>query len=180
MAAIRGFRVAGKTGTSQKVDPKTRRYSKRKYVAIFAGFVPVRNPKLVILALIDEPRGVVYGGLVAGPVFSRVGSWTLNHLKVSPDPNLLTVAREKASVLTSKPPEKNGESKEKTEDKAGLSENGLPDFRGMGMREVLKRAKALGLKVRLTGSGLAVRQNPLPGAPLQAVDGVTVSFSPPG
>jgi len=81
-AAIRGFRVAGKTGTSQKVDPKTKRYSKSKYVAIFVGFAPVERPKLVILALIDEPKGVVYGGLVAGACFSRM--W---------DPGLLITSR---------------------------------------------------------------------------------------
>ncbi|HEN21287.1 MAG TPA: penicillin-binding protein 2, partial [Desulfobacteraceae bacterium] len=60
-AAIPGFTVAGKTGTSQKVDPKTKRYSNRNYVSTFVGFVPADNPRLVILIVIDEPRGSYYG-----------------------------------------------------------------------------------------------------------------------
>jgi hypothetical protein len=56
----------------------------------------------------------------------------------------------------------------------------LPDFRGMGMREVLKRGKALGVKVCLEGSGLAIAQKPEAGSPLETVGTVTVSFNPPG
>lgn len=182
-AAIRGFRVAGKTGTSQKVDPKTKRYSKSKYVAIFVGFAPVERPKLVILALIDEPKGVVYGGLVAGPVFRDVGSWSLNHLKVNPQPDLLTVAEAKAKALVSDTPKDSGNSarSEEVNKIAGELRQGLlPDFRGMGMREVLKRGRALGLNVSLKGSGLAVKQKPEAGSPLNAVNSVSVSFNPPG
>ncbi len=182
-AAIRGFRVAGKTGTSQKVDPKTKRYSKSKYVAIFVGFAPVERPKLVILALIDEPKGVVYGGLVAGPVFKDVGSWSLNHLKVNPQPDLLAVAEAKAKALVLDPPEDSGNSakSEGVNKIAGELRQGLlPDFKGMGMREVLKRGRALGLKVSLKGSGLAVKQKPEAGSPLNAVKSVSVSFNPPG
>ena len=62
-AAISGFRVAGKTGTSQKVDQKTKRYSKSKYVASFVGFAPAEKPKMVIMVAIDEPEGLYYGGL---------------------------------------------------------------------------------------------------------------------
>ncbi|MBW1868786.1 MAG: transpeptidase family protein [Deltaproteobacteria bacterium] len=182
-AAIRGFRVAGKTGTSQKVDPKTKRYSKSKYIAIFVGFAPVERPKLVILALIDEPKGVVYGGLVAGPVFRDVGSWSLNHLKVNPQPDLLTVAEAKAKALVSDTLEDSGNSakSEEVNKIAGELQQGLlPDFRGMGMREVLKRGRALGLNVSLKGSGLAVKQQPEAGSPLKTVNSVSVSFSSPG
>ncbi|MBW1732874.1 MAG: PASTA domain-containing protein [Deltaproteobacteria bacterium] len=182
-AAIRGFRVAGKTGTSQKVDPRTRRYSKSKYVALFVGFVPARSPKLVILVLIDEPKGVVYGGLVAGPVFREVGSWTLNRLKVSPRPDLLTVAENRARTTVSSPaktPVKDPDRIATEKIAAQLRQGRMPDFTGMGMREVLRRARTLGLKVSLNGSGLAVKQSPVPGVPLKGLDRVTVSFSPPG
>ena len=80
-AAISGYQVAGKTGTSQKVDPRTKRYSKSKYIASFVGFVPSDRPRLLISVLIDEPKGMVYGGLVAGPVFSKVGSRVSNTLR---------------------------------------------------------------------------------------------------
>jgi len=81
--------VAGKTGTSQKVDPKTKKYSKENYVALFVGLVPAEKPKLVIMIAVDEPRGEPYGGLVAGPVFREVGGWTLNHLRVNPQLRLV-------------------------------------------------------------------------------------------
>ncbi len=70
-ARVPGFRVAGKTGTAQKVDPVTGGYSADKRVASFVGFVPAEDPRLVVVVMIDEPRGQVYGGLVAAPVFAR-------------------------------------------------------------------------------------------------------------
>ena len=97
-AAIEGFSVAGKTGTSQKVDPKTKQYSKKKYVATFVGFVPAQNPRLVILVMVDEPKGHIYGGLVAAPVFKDVGAWALNHLRVNPEPSLLAETEKKPMV----------------------------------------------------------------------------------
>ena len=83
-AAIEGYRVAGKTSTAQKVDPRTGRYSHRNFTAAFVGFAPINRPRLVILVMIDEPRGVTYGGLVAGPVFKEIGQWALGDLKVQP------------------------------------------------------------------------------------------------
>ena len=66
------------------MDPKTKRYSWSKYVATFVGFVPADDPRLVILVAIDEPKGIHYGGLVAGPVFRDVGKWALNYFRVNP------------------------------------------------------------------------------------------------
>jgi len=182
-AAIGGFSVAGKTGTSQKVDPKTKRYSKSKYVASFVGFAPADRPKLVISVVIDEPRGIVYGGLVAGPVFSEVGSWALNHLRVSPQQDLLKVAGAKPEggvIDASEAEGKRPESPEVKQIAVQLQEGLLPDFKGMGMREVLKRGRSLGLKVCLEGSGLAVNQKPEAGSPINKVQTVKVSFNPPG
>ena len=137
----------------------------------------------MILVLIDEPKGVVYGGLIAGPVFRDVGSWSLNHLKVNPQSDLLTVAEAKTKALVSDIPKDAGNSvkSEEVNKIAGELRQGLlPDFSGMGMREVLRRGRALGLKVSLKGSGLAVKQKPEPGSPLDAVNSVSVVFKPPG
>ena len=84
-AAIEGYRVAGKTSTAQKVNPVTGRYSYKDYVAAFVGFAPANRPRLVILAMIDEPRGIRYGGYVAGPVFKDVGQWALANLRIQPE-----------------------------------------------------------------------------------------------
>ncbi|MEK7286500.1 MAG: penicillin-binding protein 2 [Nitrospirota bacterium] len=84
-AGIFGFRVAGKTGTAQKIDPKSGLYSKSGYVSSFVGFVPADRPALVILVMIDEPLGEETGGEIAAPIFSEIGRETLRYLKVAPD-----------------------------------------------------------------------------------------------
>ena len=84
-AAIPGFRVAGKTGTAQKIDPRTGAYSSTLFVGSFVGFVPADNPRLAMIVVIDEPQGENWGGTVAAPVFRRVGEQVLNYLGVSSD-----------------------------------------------------------------------------------------------
>ena len=95
-AAIRNFRVAGKTGTAKKVGVGG--YSDDRYVAVFAGLAPASDPKLVAVVVIDEPRGEdYYGGEVAAPVFSRIVSGALRLMAIPPDalaePPLTIVAR---------------------------------------------------------------------------------------
>lgn len=80
LAAIDGVRVAGKTGTAEQVDPETGRYSFDREVASFVGYVPSRQPAVVIVVVLDNPRGRVWGGMTAGPVFSRVAEATLRYL----------------------------------------------------------------------------------------------------
>jgi cell division protein FtsI (penicillin-binding protein 3) len=84
-AAIPGFRVAGKTGTAQKVDPRTGAYSSTLLVGSFLGYVPAEDPRLAMIVVIDEPRGEGWGGVVAAPVFRRVGEQVLNYLGVAVD-----------------------------------------------------------------------------------------------
>jgi cell division protein FtsI (penicillin-binding protein 3) len=83
-AAIAGFSVAGKTGTAQKVDTETGRYSRNGYVSSFVGFVPASDPVLTILVMIDEPEVGEFGGEVAAPAFSIIGREVLHYLKVPP------------------------------------------------------------------------------------------------
>lgn len=81
-AAIPGFAVAGKTGTAQKMDPATRSYATNRHLASFAGFFPADAPRLVIVVMIDEPKGVEWGGAVAGPVFSEIGMKAARVLRI--------------------------------------------------------------------------------------------------
>ena len=83
-AAIKGYELAGKTGTAQKPDPVTGGYSETKYVASFVGFAPAKTPKLLVTVMVDEPKGEIYGGLVAGPAFKRITSFALSYLKIPP------------------------------------------------------------------------------------------------
>lgn len=175
LASIAGYRVAGKTGTSRKVDPKTKRYSRQNYMASFVGFAPVTNPRLVIFVAIDEPRGSYYGGTVAAPVFREVGAWALNVLRVNPQQQSVKVNEEVAKIRESLWQGNSVKEEERNED----DEGGLPDFRGQSMREVLTGARSLGLKVVMEGSGLADKQTPKPGVPIEQIQTLRISFKAP-
>ncbi len=83
-AAVKGYGVAGKTGTAQKVMESGKGYAKDRHLASFVGFAPQENPQIVILVVVDEPRKHYYGGVVAAPVFRRIALETLQYLKVPP------------------------------------------------------------------------------------------------
>src|SRR5919112_2797061 len=90
LAQIPGYTVAGKTGTSQKVDPETGTYGDR-YVASFVGFAPATDPEYVTLIAVDEPERTYWGELAAAPAFRKVMSFALGYFNVPPD---LSGARE--------------------------------------------------------------------------------------
>jgi cell division protein FtsI/penicillin-binding protein 2 len=83
-AAVPGYTVAGKTGTAAKIDPDGT-YSTSRYVASFVGLVPATKPRLVVMVMVDEPRGSFYGGEVAAPAFKEIARFNLQHLEVPPD-----------------------------------------------------------------------------------------------
>lgn len=102
LAAIPGIPVAGKTGTAQKYDPKTKSYSER--IAAFTGIVPANRPKIAITVVIDEPKvRPAYGGLLAGPVFSEIGQKSINYLNSQ---GLIQLDSETQSILMSPRAEK--------------------------------------------------------------------------
>ena len=84
-AILDGYTSAGKTGTAQKVDPATGRYSATKYIASFAGFAPVNRPAVTISVMLDSPQGGHMGGNVAAPVFANVAQQVLAYLNVPHD-----------------------------------------------------------------------------------------------
>ncbi len=81
-AQIEGVKVAGKTGTAQKLDPGGKGYSHSKFFSSFVGIVPADCPKLVISVVFDEPRPSYYGGTVAGPVFKEIAEKSLKYMEV--------------------------------------------------------------------------------------------------
>jgi cell division protein FtsI/penicillin-binding protein 2 len=82
-ARIPGYTVAGKTGTAQKPDGHGGYGG--GYVSSFVGFVPASDPKLVVLVMIDNPRGVIWGGVVAAPAFRDIARFDLQYLEIAPD-----------------------------------------------------------------------------------------------
>lgn len=174
-AAVEGYRVAGKTGTAQKVDPVTRGYSVDKRTASFVGFIPADNPKLVILVVVDEPKTSPYGGVVAAPAFSAIAQQSLCYLKVPPDPALKT-RHETIEVKSQVPADETTAAAEGTIND-GVEGTVMPDFRRMSMRQVMQTMEKRGLNVKLLGSGRAMEQNPPPGQRIGPKDQVWVKFA---
>ena len=81
-AAIPGYRVAGKTGTAQRVDPSCGCY--RGYTSSFIGYAPADAPRYVVSVVIQNPQGQHFGGVIAGPVFKKVMSFVLQSQHVAP------------------------------------------------------------------------------------------------
>jgi len=82
-ATVKGYSVAGKTGTAQVVGSNGQ-YSNSLFMSSFAGYVPANNPKLVIVVTVDEPAVGTYGGTVAAPAFSQIASMALIRLGIPP------------------------------------------------------------------------------------------------
>jgi cell division protein FtsI (penicillin-binding protein 3) len=199
LATVPGFRVAGKTGTAQKADPVTGGYSVDKRVSSFVGFVPAEAPRLVILVVMDEPDGQVYGGLVAAPVFSRIASQALQYLKVSPTlpvkenplPTIeqvkaMSEADAQASLVAA-----GGEPESENVAGAGGVPGGegvpaevndaplMPNCIGMSYRQVLQEMVRTGINIKLGGTGRVVDQSPVAGRPISYGNAVWVRLEPP-
>jgi cell division protein FtsI (penicillin-binding protein 3) len=83
-AAIPGYTVAGKTGTGQ-IPGKSGYSASNGYMASFVGMVPVKHPRLVILVVVNQPQGAIFGGTVAAPAFAEIAKFDLQYLAVPPN-----------------------------------------------------------------------------------------------
>jgi cell division protein FtsI (penicillin-binding protein 3) len=205
-ARLDGWTAAGKTGSAQKIDPATGRYSPTQLIASFSGFAPINDPAVTILVSLDSPVGEHEGGQVAAPVFKRIAEQVLPYLDVPRDvplsPKLMQAAykrneMEEESSLSDftpvdfsaqpeqTPPTESGEKKAESAQPAvtvALDEGGdvvVPDFRGKTMRDVTEICLRLGLEPVLVGSGLAVDTAPASGARVRHGAKITVRFGEP-
>ena len=173
-ASVAGFKVAGKTGTAQKVDPVTGGYSMDRSVSSFVGFVPADNPQLVILVVLDEPIGNDYGGMTAAPVFSNIASQALRYLKVMPTEKVDRLILEGVAKKT---PEPVAPIVHASDDSGSLIR--MPDFRGMSYRQVMRMMQQTGLNLNLKGTGRVVSQSPAAGQPIRFNSATWVRMAPP-
>jgi cell division protein FtsI (penicillin-binding protein 3) len=99
LAQVRGYRVAGKTGTAHKLEGG---HYVKKYVGSFVGLAPASDPRIIIAVMIDEPsNGKYFGGQVAAPVFSNVAASALRSLNISPDASITNVIMPAEPVMES-------------------------------------------------------------------------------
>jgi cell division protein FtsI (penicillin-binding protein 3) len=166
-AQIPGYTIAGKTGTAAKLIGG--RYSTSDNNASFVGFVPSRDPVVAIIVVTDSPRTYPNtGGFVSAPVFKRIAEATLRYLGVGPSinpPSPVLVARSDSEIQTAVPIAGAPVMSLVADDSQGT----VPDLRGMSAREATHTLARLGLTSRMSGDGFVVAQDPLPGAPLDAV-----------
>jgi cell division protein FtsI (penicillin-binding protein 3) len=171
-ARIKGFLVGGKTGTAQKVEVGTGRYSPNKLVSSFIGFLPLQDPELMILVVIDEPKGQVYGGVVAAPAFNQIAVKTAYYLGISPTE---PVARAVASSER-EPRKAGGIALTRVSTSPGESSMVMPDLRGLSMGRVVDVMGRYSVKLNLVGTGVARLQAPAPGQLLVPGTECTVTF----
>lgn len=199
-AQLDGYTAAGKTGTAQKIDPATGRYSASEYNASFVGFAPVNNPAVTILVVLDSPVGAHHGGQVGGPVFKRIAEQVLAYLDVPHDvpvPSDIETARNlrpapqtagatshadgsaarfEAAVAKEKP----AAAAAPTIAVGDSSAVAVPSLTGQTIRGVTEACSRLGLAPMLIGDGVALEQSPSAGTQVLRGSRVTVRFGRPG
>jgi len=198
-AQLDGYSAAGKTGTAQKIDPKTRTYSKTKYIGSFVGFAPVSNPQVVIIVVMDEPAGLYHGGDVAAPVFREIAEQILPGMGVMPDvetksvPALIAQADSSPEAAAKARLEQARNDQERRATMPTVDSNGvrggeivyassankailMPDLRGRSVRDVARACAQLGLQIEARGEGRLLRQSPSAGSEVNTGQVVYLDF----
>ena len=160
-ARIIGYRAAGKTGTAQKFSREEGRYSKDSFVASFVGYAPSKTPSVTAIVVIDEPKEDIYGGIVAAPVWAEIVGKTLKYLKIQP---AIPDGNSPGSPLPQDVRVARNAVRWKEQDSASM-----PDLKGMTLREALRTLADLDCGVKISGTGIVVRQNPEPGQAISPV-----------
>lgn len=190
-ASVRGYRIAGKTGTAQKVNEDGSGYSEGRYIASFCGFAPVESPQIALLVMIDDPYGAFYGGQIAAPVASRIFSQVFRYMRIEPSDAPLgldsddldaQIGEGDASIQSIATP---AQSPKEIEPKPAPPKEELapevarvPEFYGKSIRESARLANEAGLSFEAEGSGFAVSQSIGAGELVDRGTAVKVQFSP--
>jgi cell division protein FtsI/penicillin-binding protein 2 len=204
-AKLDGYTSAGKTGTAQKYDPDTGRYSTHDLIASFVGFAPINTPAITILVQLDSPVGPHDGGEVAAPVFKRIAQQVLAYLDVprdvpvasetlrasrtkaahEKDDNLTDVSdfeavQAPAAAAAEEPaPVISHSAPLPTAPTVEIAEGGgipAPQLLGKTVREVTEECLKFGLTPVLVGTGIATEQSPDAGATIRRGNRITVQF----
>jgi cell division protein FtsI (penicillin-binding protein 3) len=186
-ARIEGWRVAGKTGTAQKADPATGGYSADKRFSSFVGFVPAEAPRFVIGVFVDEPKGEVYGGDVAAPVFREVAEHALKARGIAPaGAAVASVPPPLPAPAADGPAERDEPADPVVADlparrpSQGSGPVEVPAVQGLAARAALRRLEAADLGGDLRGSGRVTGQAPRAGEVVRRGTRVRLTLAPPG
>lgn len=175
-AKIPGIKVAGKTGTAQKIDPNTGTYSETDFIASFVAFAPADNPKIAVLVVIDTPKGdVIQGGTLAAPHAKKIIERALQYYGTP----VSSKTPSKIKNFTAFPKDQQeSDSREVTPERyPGKGEVIVPNLKGLTIRQAGEILGRLELHYNFVGSGLAEKQFPEPGKIVNKGDSVEVIFS---
>jgi cell division protein FtsI (penicillin-binding protein 3) len=182
-AAIEGYRVAGKTGTAQKKLKGIRGYAPDKYVCSFMGFVPIGDPRLAMIVVIDEPEtDLATGGRLAAPVFREIARQAMVQLKV-PRSDGISPAIAKSEPEPDEPREPRGEAllnsgRELLSKLHEPSSQVMPDLTGQSFRQALSLLAGAGIPIQAEGSGRVIAQEPPAGSSLAECARVLLRLQP--
>jgi cell division protein FtsI (penicillin-binding protein 3) len=161
-ARIKGFSVAGKTGTSQKLKADGT-YSHTSFISSFAGFVPANDPKYVIYIAVDDPKVNYYGSELAAPLFAKMAAITVRRGGLSPtlisQENVLRADR----VVNT---EQNEKTARHVAAQVDAAQAVMPVLHGLTLREALSLLEPHGIQVEVSGRGRVASANPDAGTPL--------------
>jgi cell division protein FtsI (penicillin-binding protein 3) len=168
-ASLAGYRVAGKTGTAQMVDPAIGRYSKDKYIPSFVGFAVGVEPKIVIFASVVEPRGSYYAAETAAPLFKEVLNSVANRcsLPIQATPaKILAEHWAKDKLKISQASMAAGIDLRFQKADASPANSGqwvMPSLKGLSPREILNILRGHRFHLEMQGVGVVTTQSPDPG-----------------
>lgn len=161
-AHVDGYRVAGKTGTAQTVDPKSKRYSSNRYMASFIGFpVGVKQP-VTILVLFDHPKGIYFGGETAAPLFAQVLKSVTSRFSI-PSTEKMEVPTHVEMTQSSAEPVTISQSVESIKE-VNLDHPVMPSVIGLTPQEAIRALKPFSPSIHVHGFGVIRRQMPESGS----------------
>jgi stage V sporulation protein D (sporulation-specific penicillin-binding protein) len=170
-AAVRGYRIGGKTGTAQKAREDGAGYYDGRYIASFCGFAPVEDPRVTVLVIIDDPQGIYYGGQIAAPVAGRIFEEILRYLNIKPISNTIDMKQFESVDRT---PEDKAESAMMAAVPQGKVL--VPHLKGKTIRQAAEDLAAAGLRLNSEGNGTAYDTVPPQGTPVDPGTEITVYF----
>ena len=187
-AAIAGFEVAGKTGTAQKMDPATRRYSRAPGVLSFVGFTPADDPRLAMIVLLDEPKNEKWGSEAAAPIFAAIGTEALRYLhaplKNSPPVQIVLGEPQPQArrAITTGGAERSEARVSVERSEAGVSADSptaMPAVVGLSLRQAMETLAPLDVRLEVAGRGVVSAQAPVAGAALAPGALARLTLHPP-
>lgn len=189
---LKEFHAAGKTGTAQKIDPRSGAYSHTRYLASFCGFAPADDPQLACIVVLDEPtKGGHTGGVTAAPIFGNILETLFTDYAIpvrtgaESDRSMIAQGRTiertelanitEVAAATTVAPASTSPDMQMLESQSPASGAVVPDLRGRGLRDAVRLAAEAGLSIEVTGSGIVEEQSLSPGSVVEP--GTTLAVS---